>query len=123
MRKTSARITRILSFIDTIDKLKKMSANIREENVQVCDNSTSVSNDEDKEILQSIEDSLQSENNENAADKTETSNSPINLIEIVNNMEADRKKFIELVRVKLFNQEKEMKVWMGDWMGFWTGNV
>lgn len=93
-----------------------MSSEINTEMAEVCDSleNATISNDEDKEILKSIEDSLQNKDDENAEGKTEN-NTPIkrteiNLLEIVNTMEADRKKFIEHVRSKICNQEKEFKV-------------
>lgn len=86
------------------------------ENVEVSESlgNATVSNDEDNEIRQSIEDSLHSKDDENVDDKTQNGapvkRTEINLLEIVNSMEADRKKFIEHVRAKLSQQEVESKV-------------
>ncbi len=95
-----------------------MSSNIDADIVQVCDTLENVTvSNEDNEILQSIEDSLQNKDEENGDDKTETvpiKRTEINLLEIVNTMEADRKKFIEHVRSKICNQEKEFKVYVAD---------
>lgn len=100
-----------------------MSSEINSEILQVTDSLENAtisqeeiaSNEEDKEILQSIEDSLQTkEDDTSAVDKLENvatiKRKEIDLLEIVNSMEADRKKFIEHVRSKIFNQEKEFKV-------------
>lgn len=92
-----------------------MSSNINAEIVQVCDSleNVRVANDEDSEILQSIEDSLENKDDENVVDKKDSvpvKRAEINLLEIVNTMEADRKKFIEHVRAKICNQEAEFKV-------------
>ncbi|XP_037029219.1 sporulation-specific protein 15 [Bradysia coprophila] len=93
-----------------------MSSNINAEIVEVSaslENAT-VSNDEDKEILQSIEDSLNNKDDENVEEKPQNGapvkRTEINFLEIVNSMEADRKKFIEHVRSKLSQQEMESKI-------------
>lgn len=88
-----------------------MSADINEEIVQVGESleNATISNDEDKEILKSIEDSLQTQDDE-TENSTTIKKTEINLLEIVNSMEADRKKFIDHVRTKISNQEKEFKV-------------
>lgn len=96
-----------------------MSSNINAEIAEVCDSlgSATISNDEDNEIRQSIEDSLQNKDDENVNETTQNGapvgRTEINLIEIVNSMEADRKKFIEHVRMKLSNQDMESKVCYG----------
>lgn len=89
-----------------------MSSDINVDIVQVCDSmeNATISNDEDKEILKSIEDSLQNKDDENGVEDKTVKKTEINLLEIVNTMEADRKKFIEHVRSKICNQEKEFKV-------------
>lgn len=98
-----------------------MSSEINAEIVEVCDSLENVtisnevtSNDEDKEILKSIEESLQCKDDDNTEDKLENATTvkktEVDLLEIVNSMEADRKKFIEHVRSKISNQEKEFKV-------------
>lgn len=93
-----------------------MSSDINTEILQVSESleNATISNDEDTEILKSIEDSLQNKDEENVDDKTDATlpkKTETDLLEIVNSMEADRKKFIEHVRSKICNQEKEFKVY------------
>ncbi|KAJ6638569.1 hypothetical protein Bhyg_11306 [Pseudolycoriella hygida] len=92
-----------------------MSEEINTEIVQSSDSleNATISNDEDKSVVHTIEESLPNEKGEQLGNGTENiipMRREVDLLEIVNTMEADRKKFIEHVRSKLSNQEKESKI-------------